>query len=65
MLATTTTTTPSALCNAELTYKLCLAAEVKCADLIAAYSSCVEGRTVTAAWACKKLYRASGACISE
>jgi hypothetical protein len=52
-------------CAAELTYKLCLAAEVKCADLIAAYNTCVEGRTVTAAIACRKLYRESGACIAE
>jgi hypothetical protein len=49
----------------ELTYKLCLAAERKCADLIEAYNACVQGRTLTAAWACKRAYRASGACISE
>ena len=56
---------PPAPPPAELTFKLCLAAEVKCADLIAAYNACVENRTVTAAWACKKFYKTSSACISE
>ncbi|WIA44244.1 hypothetical protein OEZ86_010553 [Tetradesmus obliquus] len=49
----------------KLTYKLGLAAEVKCADLIQAYNACAEGRTISAAWACRGAYAASQACIAE
>eukprot|EP00882_Tetradesmus_deserticola_P006757 GHRQ01007112.1.p2 GENE.GHRQ01007112.1~~GHRQ01007112.1.p2 ORF type:complete len:108 (+),score=51.57 GHRQ01007112.1:129-452(+) len=49
----------------KLTYKLGLAAEVKCAALIAAYNGCAQGRTISAAWACRDAYAASQACITE
>ncbi|KAF6250927.1 hypothetical protein COO60DRAFT_1705256 [Scenedesmus sp. NREL 46B-D3] len=49
----------------KLTYKLGLAAEVKCASLIQAYNGCAEGRTISAAWACRDAYRASQVCIAE
>eukprot|EP00879_Flechtneria_rotunda_P011631 GHRR01012149.1.p2 GENE.GHRR01012149.1~~GHRR01012149.1.p2 ORF type:complete len:120 (+),score=41.28 GHRR01012149.1:471-830(+) len=49
----------------KLSFKLGLAAGVKCADLIAAYNACVGGRTVSVAWACRNAYRASQECIRE
>lgn len=50
--------------TAELTYKLGIAAEVKCSDLIDAYNRCAEGRTISM-FACKSAYKASQACIAE
>ncbi|KAF8066430.1 hypothetical protein HT031_002754 [Scenedesmus sp. PABB004] len=49
----------------KLTYKLGLAAEVKCAALVAAYNACADGRTISAAWACRSAYAASQACIRD